>query len=260
MKSARLGVIGEHPVGLDSCHLDETALREAFGVEIKKIELADVFARARQVPASTLMNTRSLLDARLDNLSDLEQIPLNGTLSVYQALKEIAIEQELDGLAVRCWPEFFTELGCAACGAMSMLSDGFCHAAPIPCSCEADINGTLTQLILQWLSDSPAFRHGYGGSRPGKKPDRTLALRIGTLVFCQPISAAARRDPFQPPSTVGDGFCPQTRDGYRCPDQPIHRVFAPGRWQRRNAAEPKPFSGTAGILNLIVLHRISSTF
>ena len=33
-----------------------------------------------------------------------------------------------------------------------MLSD-----EQIPCSCEADINGTITQLILQWLSGQPAF-------------------------------------------------------------------------------------------------------
>jgi L-fucose isomerase-like protein len=76
---------------------------------------------------------------------------------VYNALKDIAIEQNLDGLAVRCWPEFFTEMGCAACGAMSMLSDGFEMEKPIPCSCEADINGTLTQFILQILADAPAF-------------------------------------------------------------------------------------------------------
>lgn len=38
-----------------------------------------------------------------------------------------------------------------------MLSDGFNQQTPIPCSCEADINGTITQLILQWLVDAPAF-------------------------------------------------------------------------------------------------------
>ena len=47
-------------------------------------------------------------------------------------------------MAVRCWPEFFTDLGCSACGAMSLLSD-----AMTPCSCEADVNGAITQLILQ---------------------------------------------------------------------------------------------------------------
>jgi L-fucose isomerase-like protein len=43
-------------------------------------------------------------------------------------------------------------MGCAACGAMSMVSD-----EQTPCSCEADANGTVTQLILQWLSGEPAF-------------------------------------------------------------------------------------------------------
>jgi L-fucose isomerase-like protein len=103
------------------------------------------------------MMTRELLDQKLNNLAELDQKPLNGSLSVYTALKEVAEEERLDGLAVRCWPEFFTEMGCAACGAMSMLSDGFAGCSPLPCSCEADINGTVTQLVLQWLSDAPAF-------------------------------------------------------------------------------------------------------
>lgn len=157
LKTARLGVVGEHPIGLDTCHLDETRLKEIFGIHIQRIALADVFARAHSVSKSTIEQTRASLDTRLDNLSSLEQVPLNGTLSVYNALKEIAAEQKLDGLAVRCWPEFFTQMGCAACGAMSMLSDGFGLDSPLPCSCEADINGTLTQLILQILADAPAF-------------------------------------------------------------------------------------------------------
>jgi len=73
-------------------------------------------------------------------------------LSVYAALQRLAQQQGLGGFAVRCWPEFFTEMGCAACGAMSMLSDEL-----IPCSCEADVNGTITQMILQSISEEPAF-------------------------------------------------------------------------------------------------------
>jgi len=55
-------------------------------------------------------------------------------------------------VAVRCWPEFFTELGCAACGAMSLLGEEGC-----PASCEADVNGTLTSMLLQALSGAQAF-------------------------------------------------------------------------------------------------------
>jgi L-fucose isomerase-like protein len=73
-------------------------------------------------------------------------------LSAYVALRDMAATQQIDGFAVRCWPEFFTDMGCASCGAMSILSDSM-----IPCSCEADVNGTITQFILQTLSGEPAF-------------------------------------------------------------------------------------------------------
>lgn len=157
LAGARLGVVGEHPAGMDSCHLDAPLLKARLGLHVEQVELGALFERARRIPETQTAAVRAQLDARLDNLSTLEQAPLKGTLNVYSALKELSAEQRLDGLAVRCWPEFFTELGCAACGAMSLLSDGLGQATPVPCSCEADINGTITQLILQWLADAPAF-------------------------------------------------------------------------------------------------------
>ncbi len=250
LKSALLGVIGEHPVGLDSCHLDESSLRETFGIEIKKIDLADVFARARQVPISTLTETRTLLGASLDNLSELEQIPLMGTLSVYQALKEIAVEQKLDGLAVRCWPEFFTELGCAACGAMSMLSDGFGQAPPIPCSCEADINGTLTQLILQWLSDSPAFGTDMVGVDQDKNRIALWHCGLAPLSFADPSQQphggnhSNRRLPLVMDFTLKPG--PVTVARISQSTGSLRLVIGRGEI----LPEPKPFSGTAGSLKL----------
>jgi len=157
LQHARLGVVGEHPAGMDSCHLDEPLLHEKLGLQIQRISLEEVFARVRSVPEAQIAALRADMDQRLNNLAELEQKPLAGTFGVYTALRQIAAERKLDGLAVRCWPEFFTELGCSACGAMSMLSDGLGQNAPVPCSCEADINGTVTQLILQWLADAPAF-------------------------------------------------------------------------------------------------------
>jgi L-fucose isomerase-like protein len=157
LSSARLGVVGEHPEGMDSCHLDAAALKQKFGLQIVNLSLNDVFSLSRTISVENIDQVRQQLDQKLNNLAELEQKPLSGSLRVYSALKQIAEDEQLDGLAVRCWPEFFTELGCAACGAMSMLSDGFAGCTPLPCSCEADINGTVTQLVLQWLSGEPAF-------------------------------------------------------------------------------------------------------
>jgi L-fucose isomerase-like protein len=250
LKSARLGVVGDHPVGMDSCHLDEASLANVFGVQITRIELDEVFARARNLPGTVIDQIRTRLDARLDNLASLEQIPLRGSLSVYHALKEIAAEKNLDGLAVRCWPEFFTEMGCAACGAMSLLSDGFGDAAPLPCSCEADINGTLTQLILQWLSDAPAFGTDMVGVDADK--DRVALWHCGLA----PLSMA---DPDHQPhgGTHSNRRLPLVMDFPLKPGTvTLARVsqatgslrLVLGRGEM--LAEPKPFSGTAGTLKL----------
>jgi L-fucose isomerase-like protein len=57
-----------------------------------------------------------------------------------------------DGVATRCWPETFTQFGGAACTPMGLLTnDG------IPGTCEADVYGNITALVLQWLGGSPAF-------------------------------------------------------------------------------------------------------
>ncbi len=250
LKSARLGVVGEHPVGMDSCHLDEAKLREFFGIEIVRFEMADVFSRARAISAATVAQTRTQLDLRLDNLASLEQAPLNGTLSVYNALKEIAAENQLDGLAVRCWPEFFTEMGCAACGAMSMLSDGFGDSTPLPCSCEADINGTVIQLILQILSAAPAF----GTDMVGVDVDRDrMALwhcGLAPLSMADPSVQphggihSNRRVPLVMDFPLKPGEVTVARLSQATGN--LRLVLGTGEM----LAEPKPFSGTAGILKL----------
>lgn len=150
---SRLGRVGENPDGFVTCLLDVDRINSLFGLEVVQYQLEDdIFPYTQQVQPDVLENIYNLLDRRVDGLGELEPSATRKTLRVYEALRQISERDNLDGYAVRCWPEFFTELGCAACGAMSMLSDEM-----IPCSCEADVNGTITQLILQSISGEPAF-------------------------------------------------------------------------------------------------------
>ncbi|MCK7473603.1 MAG: hypothetical protein MZV49_08970 [Rhodopseudomonas palustris] len=53
---------------------------------------------------------------------------------------------------MRCWPEFFTEYGCAACGAIALMNeDGR------PGGCEADVFGVISSLVLQSASGQGVF-------------------------------------------------------------------------------------------------------
>lgn len=152
LRQARIGRIGENPAGFEPCSLDREVLQARFGLDIVQVTLPALFQSVRAVDPHEIDESLANLGGRVDGLAELDQSALHGTLGTYRALRQLAAREKLDGLAVRCWPEFFTELGCAACGAMSMLSD-----EQTPCSCEADVNGTITQLILQWISGEPAF-------------------------------------------------------------------------------------------------------
>jgi L-fucose isomerase-like protein len=153
LRAARIGRVGEHPAGFETCGYDHAGLNERLGVTVRAIDLREqVFAAARSVPSTAADALRHSLAARVGGLDALDSEATRGTLQTYIALKGMADAQGLSGYAVRCWPEFFTDMGCAACGAMSMLSD-----EQIPSSCEADVNGTVTQLLLQYLSGEPAF-------------------------------------------------------------------------------------------------------
>lgn len=152
LAGARIGRLGANPDGFDTCLVNHAALKSQLGVEVAQFELAPFFQRARQADRAQVAALAEGLSSTLAGYSDMELEATNGTLGAYVALDELVHEENLSGMAVRCWPEFFTDLGCSACGAMSLLSD-----ALTPCSCEADVNGTITQLILGWISGEPAF-------------------------------------------------------------------------------------------------------
>lgn len=152
LRQTRIGIIGDHPAGFDTCRFDAPALKNQLGVEVEKFELAQVFREIKQTPPEVIQPVAERLQQTIEGVAEVDQAALHGSIATYATLRQLTQQERLTGLAVRCWPEFFTELGCAACGAMSMLSDEM-----TPCSCEADVNGTITQIMLQTISGQPAF-------------------------------------------------------------------------------------------------------
>ncbi|GIV79537.1 MAG: fucose isomerase [Litorilinea sp.] len=152
LAECRIGLLGQHPPGFDTCAYDQAELARTLGSQVVPIPLAQVLQAAAQVPPAQRQEALAHLARWAPNLDELDARATAGTAGVYAALRELATARHLDGLAVRCWPEFFTELGCAACGAMSALTE-----EAVPCSCEADVHGTLTLVLLQAISGERPF-------------------------------------------------------------------------------------------------------
>ncbi|GAB4143830.1 MAG: L-fucose/L-arabinose isomerase family protein [Sphingomonadales bacterium] len=152
LQGIKINVLGHHPDGFDTCAYDDAVLAKLGGVTVERTGLDEVFNRARAAaPARVAGHHQTAADA-LGGLEDVDQQQLDRSLRVFCALEDVAAEKGAKGLAVRCWPEMFTEYGCAACGPMAMMNE-----ARVPAACEADVHGAYTQLMLQELAQAPAW-------------------------------------------------------------------------------------------------------
>ncbi len=152
LRGATVGVIGDHPIGFEPCGYDAAELLRVTGIEVERKELPDLFGSARNVDTAQLAATRERAIDGLGNLDALDQEALDKSLSLYGGMKTLIREGGWSGIATRCWPECFTEYGGAACSPQSMLIDD-----GTPGTCEADVYGNVTALLLQAVAGEPAF-------------------------------------------------------------------------------------------------------
>ena len=152
LRNRRIGLVGERPAGFDTCRYDESELASLAGVAVEHIPLAELFARARATPADVVAERRAVIADEIEGLDALDQPQLERSLTIYEALKGLRDDHALGAIAVRCWPETFTEYGCAACAPMGMLTE-----EGTPCACEADVYGALSTLMLQEIAGDPAW-------------------------------------------------------------------------------------------------------
>jgi len=152
IRGRRIARIGAHPVGFDTCTYDPGAVAALAGVEVDALELDDLFAAARAAPAETARALRAEVAGQIAGLDALDQPELDRSLRLKAGLDDLRQSGRYDAFAIRCWPETFTAYGGAVCGPAGMLGEG-----RVPCACEADVYGALTQLVLLQTAEAPVF-------------------------------------------------------------------------------------------------------
>ncbi|KGX92343.1 hypothetical protein N781_16430 [Pontibacillus halophilus JSM 076056 = DSM 19796] len=199
LKQLRIGVIGEHPPGFFFSGTDVELLKEQLGVEVKDVDLEHAFTQSKKLTEEEYEHAITRAEQQVIGLNRTDETVHR--FAQFTTFMESVIENEqLTALAIRCWPEFFNELGAAACSTLSQFTeDG------IVSSCEADIHGSVSMFILQQMSgglapylgdmvhvneasNSVVFWHcGAGayslahpeqGAKPGVHPNRKLGFTM----------------------------------------------------------------------------------
>ena len=148
----RIGVIGRHPDGFDACMFSHDECKERFGIEIEEHDLIEFLDTVKKLDDSVAPQHYEDRRKVMVNLAEMDREVTLKSLKAYEGMRRLIAQRNYAGLAVRCWPEFFTHYGAAACGAVALLNEHF-----IPGGCEADVHGVITSLILQRLAGEPAF-------------------------------------------------------------------------------------------------------
>ena len=147
-----VGRVGDTPDGFEPCAYEAGPLQAALGVHVEDVPLPELFSRSDAATENEIQDARSRADVFLSGVDDVNQGELERSLALNVGLASLIADRGWSGVATRCWPETFTEFGGAACTPMAMLA-----ADGTPGSCEADVYGNITGLVLQWLAGSASF-------------------------------------------------------------------------------------------------------
>ncbi len=150
--SQKIGVIGTRPEGFDTCDYDSTEVKDKLNVSLVDIDLDDLFEESRNVNNSMIAATKNRIASYLEGTQELEQDEFDKSISIYHGLDSLKEKHNLDAFAIRCWPETFTEYGCASCGPMAMMNE-----KKVSCACEADVLGGISCNILNQINDRPSL-------------------------------------------------------------------------------------------------------
>lgn len=152
LKSVKLLAVGQTPQGFGFGRALDVEIAKTFGSTLEAIEARELIEKANSYTdadceeyfkkfTDTCCGYESILDSNLKDFAKL-----------FKAYKEYIIENKVDVIASRCWPDFFVSYGTPVCSVLSMLND-----LGIPSSCESDTFGALSMYIASKFTSKSVF-------------------------------------------------------------------------------------------------------
>jgi len=147
LKSLRIGLVGGRVPGFYTSNFDEMKLRSHFGTAVEVSDLLEMVDTAGKLSEKQLAEGRAVVKKSAAKVCCVPDAELELAAKMFASFKAMAKKYNLDALAIRCWPETSDIFGIAPCAVIGMLNDN-----GIPTSCEGDVPGALTMMILQALA------------------------------------------------------------------------------------------------------------
>lgn len=145
-RGMRIGQVAPRPGAFWTMMCNEGELLERFGLEVVPLTLSEVEQRSQACLKSrksqVLDEVKSIKHAV--DTTDCSEESLHTMVALKMALKDWANEQGLRAIALQCWNAMQQAMGIVPC-----FINGLLTAEGLPVTCETDIHGAATAILLQ---------------------------------------------------------------------------------------------------------------
>jgi len=149
VRGARIGQISTRPTPFTSTMCNESELLERWNVELIPAQLPTLIDEVLPVADShKAAHEAKAIASRVDT-SAIDEQHLRRIAALKLVLRDWAMRERLDAIAIHCWDALAVPLGIVPCFINGELGD-----MGIPVACETDVNGAISALALQGAARS----------------------------------------------------------------------------------------------------------
>ncbi|EHS55900.1 L-fucose/L-arabinose isomerase family protein [Paenibacillus sp. Aloe-11] len=203
----RILQIGPRPASFWTMICNEGELLERFGIEIHPITLVDIQLRSKKIASGSSAELSEAIDYIKEKLdySEVTEDDVRRIAALKVAMKSYAIETGSTAIAIQCWSALQEAMGIMPCLANAILTD-----EQIPVTCETDIHGAITSVMVQAaaMNELPTFFADITVRHP-ENDNGELLFHCGNF----PVSMSIENKPKLRKHFLFDDHAPGTHEG-----------------------------------------------
>lgn len=155
-QALRILQIGPRPTDFWSVICNEGELLEKFGIELHPITIEEIKKQTLKIAQQQNVELQQAIQYIKTHLQaiDVDDEAITKIAALKVAMKQIALQNKCNAIAIQCWSSLQDAIGIMPCLANAILTD-----EQIPVTCETDIHGAITSVMLQAaaMNKQPTF-------------------------------------------------------------------------------------------------------
>ncbi len=151
LRNSKFCVVGGRVPGFYLSNVDEVQFMQHIGPQIEHYSIASLINDANSI-SDDLIPKEVFHFKNMVSICNADESSLEKSARLYLALLNYVKKNNIQGFAIKCWPDFQEVYNIAVCGVISRLNEeGICA------SCEGDITGLTTIFIQKQITKQAVF-------------------------------------------------------------------------------------------------------